>query len=103
MVVRSWDDNADGPLTEKSLRAKLESLGYTVHRYVYPPGTYFGPHTHDVDKIDAVLEGEFLITTGQSAVTLRGGDYVEVPRGMVHSAEVVGARPVVSLDAVKAR
>jgi quercetin dioxygenase-like cupin family protein len=101
MVVRSWDQNTDGPLSEKSLRAKLESLGYSVHRYVYPPGTYFGPHTHDVDKIDAVLEGEFLITSSGQKIVLKTGDYVEVPRGTVHSAEVVGVKPVVSLDAMK--
>lgn len=101
MAVRSWDHNTDGPLSEKSLRAKLESLGYTVHRYVYPPGTYFGPHTHDVDKIDSVLEGEFLITLSGQKIVLKAGDYLEVPRGMVHTAEVVGAKPVVSLDAMK--
>ncbi len=32
---------ADGPLTEAALRAKLESLGYRVARYVYDPGPCF--------------------------------------------------------------
>ena len=32
---------------------------------------------------------------------LRAGDMVEVPQGVVHSAEVVGDEPVISLDAVK--
>lgn len=100
MALHHWDP-ADGPLSRKALTEHLESLGYTVHCYTYPEGTYFGPHTHDVDKIDAVLEGEFLITMAGQKIVLRAGDYVDVPRGTVHTAEVVGLRPVVSLDAIK--
>jgi len=29
------------------------------------------------------------------------GDWVEVPRGAVHSATVIGDEPVVSLDAIR--
>ncbi len=100
MAVHHWDPAA-GPLSRKALSECLESLGYTVHCYTYPEGTYFGPHTHDVDKIDAVLEGEFLITLAGQKILLCAGDYVEVPKGTVHTAEVVGLRPVVSLDAIK--
>jgi quercetin dioxygenase-like cupin family protein len=59
MQVERWDPQKDGPLSESAMRRKLEQLGYRVSRYVYPPGTYFGPHTHDLDKIDAVLSGRF--------------------------------------------
>jgi quercetin dioxygenase-like cupin family protein len=100
MAVQHWNP-ADGRLSRKTLTERLESLGYTVHCHTYPEGTYFGPHTHDVDKIDAVLEGEFLITMAGEKIVLRAGDYVEVPRGTVHAAEVVGLKPVVSLDAIK--
>jgi hypothetical protein len=34
-------------------------------------------------------------------VVLAAGDAVHVPRDAEHSAEVIGAEPVVSLDAVK--
>ena len=34
-------------------------------------------------------------------IDLKAGDWVEVPAGAVHSAEVLGNKPVVSLDAVK--
>jgi quercetin dioxygenase-like cupin family protein len=99
--VFRWNTDVDGELSLKSFAEKLDALGFSAHRYVYPPGTYFGPHTHDVDKIDAVLEGEFLIKTSDGDALLRAGDWLEVPRGLVHSAEVVGSRPVVSLDAIK--
>jgi quercetin dioxygenase-like cupin family protein len=54
-----------------------------------------------VDKIDAVLSGRFeLVVDGRQAV-LGPGDWIAVPRGVRHTATVVGDEPVVSLDAVK--
>lgn len=101
MAVESWDEARDGPLTERTLREKLERRGYEVSRYVYPPGATFPDHTHAVDKIDAILSGRFRVTLEGDPVVLEAGDAVEVPRGTVHSAEVVGDHPVVSLDAVR--
>ncbi len=102
MRVERWNSEGDGPLSEQALRRKLERLGYSVSRYTYPPDTSFPPHTHAQDKIDAVISGRFRIRMGADEVVLEAGDAVWVPRGAEHSAEVVGAQPVVSLDAVKA-
>jgi quercetin dioxygenase-like cupin family protein len=101
MGVQRWNSEEDGPLTEQAVRAKLEELGYSVARYDYPPGTYFPPHQHDVDKIAAVLDGRFRLAMEGYEVVLGAGDWLEVPRGTVHSAEVVGDATVVSLDAVR--
>ena len=99
MNVERWDAGKDGPLSERALRRKLEARGYRVSRYVYPPGTFFPDHTHEIDKIDAVLSGRFRMTVHGQQVILEGGDCLGVPRGTTHSAEVVGNEPVVSLDA----
>ncbi len=101
MQVEHWEPDADGELTEENLRRKIEGRGYRVSRYVYPPGTYFPPHDHAVDKIDGVLSGRFRMVMGGQSVILESGDCLHVPRGAVHSAEVVGSEPVVSLDAVR--
>jgi quercetin dioxygenase-like cupin family protein len=101
MSVRRWNEALDGPLTEAALRAKLEALGYRVARYTYEPGTVFPDHTHGVDKIDAVISGRFRLVVSGHLAMLGPGDWVEVPRGSVHSATVLGAEPVVSLDAIK--
>jgi quercetin dioxygenase-like cupin family protein len=99
--VHRWSPSTNGELTEKALREKLEAEGYSVSRYVYPPGTHFPEHTHGVDKIDAVLSGRFeLVLAGERAI-LGPGDWITVPRGVRHSATVVGGEAVVSLDAVK--
>jgi len=100
MAIQHWNVS-DGPLSEAALRAKLESFGYRVARYVYEPGTVFPDHKHDVDKIDAVVSGRFrLVVRGHMAV-LGPGDMITIPRGTSHNAAVMGDEPVVSLDAVK--
>ncbi len=99
--VERWDLVGDGPVSEAVLRTRLEQRGYAVSRYTYAPGTTFPDHTHGVDKIDAVLAGTFRVVLEGQEVLLGPGDAVVVPRGAVHSAEVVGDQSVVSLDAVK--
>lgn len=101
MEVEHWNTETDGPLSEQAMSRKLERRGYTVTRYVYSPGTSFPEHTHGVDKIDAVLAGRFQMTMMGSSVILEAGDCLAVPRGMLHSAEVVGDASVVSLDSVR--
>jgi quercetin dioxygenase-like cupin family protein len=96
-----WDRQRDGEPTEDALRHKLEARGYRVARYVYAPGTVFVTHTHDVDKIDAVVSGRFLLSMHGEDIELEAGDALDVPRGVPHRAEVIGEEPVVSLDAVK--
>ena len=98
--VKRWDEQ-DGPVSESELRSRLEQRGYTVSRYTYPPGTAFPDHTHTVDKIDAVVSGRFRLVLEGKEVVLGPGDWVAVPCGAVHSAEVVGNESVVSLDAVR--
>ncbi len=101
MMLERWNEDVDGPVTEQALRRKMEARGYHVSRYVYPPGTYFPDHQHSIDKIDAVLSGRFRMIVEGQEVILKPGDSIAVPRGTVHSAEVVGDEPVVSLDATK--
>lgn len=101
MDVERWDEERDGPYSEDALRRKLEQRGYRVTRYTYPPGTVFPDHTHAVEKVDAVVAGRFRMTTADGEVILEAGDALQVPAGTVHSAEVVGNEPVVSLDAVR--
>lgn len=99
--IEHWDTASDGQLSEDAMRRKLEARGYSVTRYLYPPGTSFPEHSHAVDKIDAVLAGHFRLTMTSTSVILEAGDCLQVPRGVLHSAEVIGNDTVISLDAVK--
>ena len=99
--VKHWNEKTDGPLDQSTMKKKLENEGYRVSTYTYSPGTYFDNHEHRVSKIDAVLSGTFRIGMNGKFINLEAGDWIEVPAGVVHSAEVLGKVPVVSLDAVK--
>ena len=101
VVVRRWNQKLDGPVIEESLRKKLENRGYRVSCYTYSPGTYFSDYKHGQSKIDAVLSGIFRMGMYGEFVDLGPGDWIEVPAGATHSAEVIGNEPVVSLDAIK--
>ena len=99
--IEHWNEASDGPLSEAGLQRRLEAQGYRVTRYVYPPGTYFPPHSHAADKIDAVLTGRFQLTVQGEDVVLTAGDCLAVPKGVQHSAAVIGNDSVISLDAIK--
>jgi quercetin dioxygenase-like cupin family protein len=100
-LIETWNPAVDGELNEANMRRKLEQRGYRVSRYHYPPGTSFPPHTHGVDKIDGVLQGRFRMSMQGHSLVLTAGDCLAVPKGVVHSAEVVGGETVISLDAVR--
>ena len=85
------------------MRRKLEVFGYYVNVYTYTPGTRFTPHTHAVDKIDGILSGRLQVRMSGREVVLEAGDLLWVPRGTIHSAEVVGRDPVISIDGVRRR
>lgn len=101
MNIYQWNTKVDGPLSETGLINKLEQMGYLCTRYTYPKGTFFPDHSHNTDKIDAVLKGQFKINMEGKSIILKAGDYIYVPMNTIHSAEVIGEESVVSIDAVK--
>ena len=101
MQKHRWREEGEGELTEEALRERFRAEGYSVSRFTYPPGTRFSTHTHDVDKVDAVLEGRFRIEMGGESIVLERGEWVYVPAGAEHAAEVLGDTAVVSLDAAR--
>lgn len=103
MSVHRWDARTDGELSADAMCRKFEAQGYSVSRYVYPPRTHFPEHAHGVDKIDGVVSGQFELTLNGGRVVLGPGDWIAVPRGVPHTATVLGDEPVVSIDAVKNR
>ena len=88
-------------MTEKRVMGLLEREGYEVVVYAYREGTTFEEHAHAQDKCDAVIEGFFRIRAGEEVFELKPGDRLYIPAGTRHSAEVIGRRTVVSLDATR--
>jgi quercetin dioxygenase-like cupin family protein len=98
--LERWSPS-DGPLTEKRMMGLMESDGYEVASYAYRQGTMFPPHEHAQDKCDAVLQGVLRVTVGDETFDLGPGDRLYLPAGTRHSAQVVGAATVLSLDGTR--
>ena len=60
-------------------------------RIDFDPGTSFGKHSHPGEEIIYVLEGllEYEIE-GKPPVTLKAGEVLFVPAGVIHAARNVG-------------
>jgi quercetin dioxygenase-like cupin family protein len=96
MRVERWDPRREGPLSEGSLRRKLEADGFSVSRRVLPPGSTI-ILAGDREQISAVAAGLLRITLDGESAILGAGDSVHLSPGAAHQAEVLGSAPVVSL------
>lgn len=101
LVIEHWDSSKDGELTAANMQSKLEKEGYQCVQYTFSAGTIFADHTHCVSKKDAIVSGEFQFGMYGKTVLLRAGDTIEVPKGVVHNASVVGNEIVQFIDATK--
>ena len=98
-AIEHWNAATDGVLNAANMMKKLKKQGYNCTQYTFTPGTYFPDHSHNVSKKDAIVAGVFQFTMLGKTVVLHPGDTVEVPKGTVHNAEVVGEQSVTFIDA----
>ena len=95
-----WDSRRDGPVTETSLRRKVESYGYQVSIYIWPGGAIVPAKTEERERLDAVVSGVVKITLDGEPMILTAGDIVHVPRGAVRRVEIIGSGPARCIGAV---
>jgi quercetin dioxygenase-like cupin family protein len=63
-------------------------------RVDFAPGASFPKHRHPGEEIIYVLQGTLEYDVeGKGTVTLKAGDVLFVPRGVVHAAHNVGTSP----------
>jgi quercetin dioxygenase-like cupin family protein len=102
MRIDRWDPRRDGPVTEASVRQKLEAYGYQVSMLTWAGGTIVPGQAQDRERVDAVVTGIVKITLDGESAILTAGDIVYVPRGAVRRVEVVGSATAHCIDAVYA-
>jgi quercetin dioxygenase-like cupin family protein len=96
MRIERWDPRRDGPLSEASLRNKLETSGYAVIREVLPAGSRV-VLASDREQVSAIVSGLLRITLEGESAILGAGDSLHLSPGSPHHAEVLGSAAVVSL------
>jgi len=100
--VEHWDAEQEGQLTADSVKHKLAVLGYDAQPKRYKPGEQAPSRRVPVDSVEAVVEGQLRIMLEGEARVLKPGDLLFIPKGLVTSVEVVGQRPVLCLEAIRA-
>lgn len=102
LKLERWNVNGDGPVTEDALRRKLKLEGFNATRHEYPPKVKIADRSPEVETVNAVLNGQLLVTVEGQSLVLKPGDCLYLPAGATCSAEVASKDPVVLFDGVKA-
>jgi hypothetical protein len=100
MRIDRWDVRRDGALSDRTLRQKLERLGYDPASRPQPAGSVPCVQIDNRDRLQAVVSGLVKVTVDGEAAVLTSGDIVFVPRGAVRRIEAVGTAPAFCLEAV---
>lgn len=95
--VQSWP--SDRPLEPDAVEARMKSEGLPYYRWSNGPGDVYPAHDHAYHKVIYVVRGSITFGLPRSGgqVTLKAGDRLDLPPGIVHNA-VVGSRGVVCLE-----
>jgi quercetin dioxygenase-like cupin family protein len=97
-TVTSWP--GEGPASEAAIRRTLEAAGLDYYPWSNGPGDVYAAHAHAYNKVIYVARGSItfgLPATGER-LTLRAGDRLDLPAGVVHDA-VVGDAGVLCYEA----
>jgi quercetin dioxygenase-like cupin family protein len=96
--------SAQSPRPPGSTRTDLQRHDLSIEgkevlqaRVDFAPGASFPRHTHPGEEVIYVLSGTIEYEVAGKPVTVRAGDVLFVPNGVVHAARNVGASPAAEL------
>jgi quercetin dioxygenase-like cupin family protein len=84
-----WDDIPLDKVTEMVARKTIPGIELELTQAYFKKGAKVPAHAHDGEMLLYVLQGVIRVTTGTDDLTLREGDVLAVPAGVVHQAEVL--------------
>jgi quercetin dioxygenase-like cupin family protein len=84
--------------SEQAVLSILAGEGLAARMWSNAPFDSYPPHEHDYHKVLYVLFGSITFGIGERNVTLKTGDRLDLPAGVVHDAQV-GEAGVVCLEA----
>ncbi len=99
--LERWSEQDEGLLTLAALRNKLELRGYAGNPKRLKPGEPGRERRVTLDSIEAVVEGSLQIEVDGEARTLRAGDCLYLPKGVVTRIQVIGEQAVVCIEATR--
>lgn len=93
-LERKAPDSPRARVRNYLVRGNLGSQSTTIHENIIGIEGFVPWHTHDVEEILVLLEGEGECRTETSVERYRPGEVVIVPAGVVHSIRSVGTVPL---------
>jgi uncharacterized protein YjlB len=98
--VTPWSDPA--PPSQSSLWQLMADEGLSPYSWSNGPRDTYAAHSHSYNKVIYVVQGSITFGLPElgKQLTLKAGDRLDLPAGVVHDA-VVGPQGVVCLEAHK--
>jgi uncharacterized protein YjlB len=99
-LVTPWSDSV--PPTQSTLERILSEEGLSPYAWSNGPHDMYSMHTHSYNKVIYVVKGSITFGLPElgKKLTLKAGDRLDLPAGVVHDA-VVGAEGILCLEAHK--
>jgi len=100
-LVTPWTDPAVP--VQSTLWRLMTDEGLSPYSWSNSPLDAYSPHSHSYNKVIYVVQGSITFGLPElgKQLTLKAGDRLDLPAGVVHDAHV-GAQGVVCLEAQKA-
>lgn len=97
-LVTPWTDPS--PPTQSTLWRIMSGMGLSPYAWSNGPYDTYTAHSHSYNKVIYVVEGSITFGLPQlnQKLTLKAGDRLDLPAGIVHDAHV-GPEGVVCLEA----
>lgn len=98
--VTPWSDSA-AP-TQSTLRQLMADEGLNPYSWSNAPFDVYSAHSHSYNKVIYVVQGSIIFGLPElgKQLTLKAGDRLDLPAGILHDAHV-GSQGVVCLEAHK--
>ncbi|MBN1947029.1 MAG: cupin domain-containing protein [Bradymonadales bacterium] len=88
-------ERAEGASIQVILGPQEGMPHFFLRRFTIQPGGFIPAHSHpDLEHEQFVLEGEMVLHLGDRTVTVKPGDGIYIPAGLVHRYENRGLVPV---------
>ena len=99
-LVTPWSESA-AP-TQSTLWQRMAEEGLNPYSWSNGPFDKYSPHSHSYNKVIYVVQGSITFGLPElgKQLTLKTGDRIDLPAGVVHDAQV-GGEGVVCLEAHK--
>ncbi|HSJ88431.1 MAG TPA: cupin domain-containing protein [Anaerolineales bacterium] len=99
-LITPWADS--NPPTQSALWQLMSDAGLSPYVWSNGPQDVYSAHSHSYNKVIYVVQGSITFGLPElgKQITLKAGDRLDLPAGIVHDA-VVGTQGVICLEAHK--